>query len=381
MNKLKIAIFALLAIIVFTGCSIKKNDNAIMKINDTVVTKAEFDKAYETMAANNVFAQMGIDMKNDSDNVVALMMRDNVVSELIVKALLNEEIEKRKIEVSKEELENAEKDVIGKFGSKDQFLQLLKANGITYDKFRKDIEDDIKMKKFVDSIAMVSVGESEAKKYYDANQDKFKYPKRVRASHILIASNPEQIKEKLKEENKDITDEELAAKTEEIMQENRKKAEELLAKVKKSPASFAKVAKENSQDSLSAIRGGDLGFFAKEEMVEPFAEKAFSMKPNTISDTLVETPYGYHIIMVTDRNEAGTLSFEQSKKDIINYLESMDKIEILKNKVETLRKEAKIEYFDDSYNPETIQKKIKDSAKADPEVKKALEKQGEENKK
>ena len=379
MNKLKAAVLALLAIIVFTGCSVKKNDNDIMKINNTVITKAEFDKAYESMTANNIFAQMGVDLKNDPDNVFALMMKDKVISELIIKALLNEEMEKNKITVSKEELENAEKEVINKFGSKDQFLQLLKVNGITYDKFKKDIEEEIKMKKFVDSIAMVSVGESEAKKYYDENIDKFKYPKRVRASHILISSNPEQIKAKIRESNKDISDEELNAKTKEVMDANRKKAEELLAKVKKAPKTFAKVAKENSQDTASAVRGGDLGFFGKEEMVEPFAEKAFSMKPNTISD-IVETPYGYHIIMVTDRSEAGTNTFEETKKDIISYLESMDKVEILKNKVEELRKDAKIEYFDDAYNPENIQKKIKEAAKSNPEMQNTFENQGTENK-
>lgn len=379
MNKLKVAVFALLAIIVFTGCSVKKNDNDIIKINDTVITKAEYDKAYEAMTKNSVFAQMGVDLKDNPDDVFSLMMRDKVVSELIVKAILNDEMEKNKIAVTKEELENAEKDVIGRFGSKEQFLQLLKMNGITYDKFKKDIEEEIKMKKYVDSIAMVSVGESEAKKYYDENHDKFKYPNRVRASHILISSNPEQIKAKLKEENKDISDEELASKTEEIMNENLKKAEELLAKVKKAPNTFAKVAKENSQDTASALRGGDLGFFAKEEMVEPFAEKAFSMKPNTISE-IVQTPYGYHIIMVTDRAEAGTTSFEQAKKDIINYLESMDKVDILKNKIETLRKEANIEYLDDSYNPEKIQEKIKEAAKSNPELQKTFENQETENK-
>ncbi|MBQ9246089.1 peptidylprolyl isomerase [bacterium] len=371
MNKLKVAVFALLAIIVFTGCSVKKNDSDIIKINDTVITKSEYDKAYETMTKNNVFAQMGVDIKDNPDNVFALMMRDKVVSELIVKAILNEEMDKNKINVTKDELENAEKDVIGKFGSKEQFLQLLKMNGITYDKFKKDIEEEIKMKKYVDSIAMVSVGESEAKKYYDENKDKFKYPQRVRASHILISSNPEQIKAKLKEENKDITEEELTSKTEEVMNENLKKAEDILAKVKKAPNTFAKVAKENSQDTASAIRGGDLGFFGKEEMVEPFAEKAFEMKPNTISD-IVQTQYGYHIIMVTDRAEAGTTSFEQAKKDIINYLESMDKVDILKNKLEALRKEAKVEYLDDSYNPEKIQEKIKEAAKANPELQKTF---------
>ena len=100
--------------------------------------------------------------------------------------------------------------------------------------------------------------------------------------------------------------------------------------LKKNPSQFEKLARENSEDVASGQRGGDLGFFAYEEMVEPFAEKAFSMAPNTISE-VVETPYGYHIIMVTDRSEAGTLSFEKAKKDIINYLESLDKVDILIN--------------------------------------------------
>lgn len=379
MNKLKIAVFALMAMFIFTGCSLKKNDNDLIKINDTVITKSEFDKAYESVTSNNMFAQMGIDLKKDPDNVFALMLKEKVVSELLVKALLNDEMEKRKITVSKEELETGEKEIVDRFGTKDQFMQVLKLNGVTYDKFKKDLKDEIRLKKFVDSIAMVSIGETEAKKYYDENIDKFKYPKRVRASHILIAANPDQIKATLRKENKEITDEELAAKSAQQMKERLEKAESIQARVKKAPSTFAKEAKENSQDAASAIRGGDLGFFAKDEMVEAFANKAFEMAPNTISE-VVQTPYGYHIIMVTDRNEAGTLSFEQSKKDIINYLEGQDKVEILKNKIENLKKEAKIEYINPEYNPEEIQKKIKAEAEKNPEFK-ALTTMPQENKK
>ena len=371
MNKLKIAVFALLAMFIFTGCSLKKNDNDIIKINDTVITKKEYEKAYESVTSNNMFAQMGIDFKNDTDNVLALMMREKVVSELIIKALLAEEMDKRKITVTKEELETAEKEIVGKFGSKEQFVQLIKLNGITYETFKKDLEDEIKMKKFVDSVAMVSIGESEAKKYYDENQDKFKYPQRVRASHILISANPEQLAKKIVEEKKDVTQAELVKMVEKQMEELKDKAEKLQKQVKKAPSTFAKVAKENSQDTGSALRGGDLGFFAKDEMVEPFAKAAFELAPNTISE-VVQTPYGFHIIMATDRSEAGTLSFEQSKKDIINYLEGQDKVDILKNKIEALRKEAKIEYFNDEFNPEYIQKKIRESAKENPELQQAF---------
>ncbi len=370
-NKLKIGLFTLITMFVFTGCSLKNNDVDLAKINNTVITQSEYDKAYELVTSNNMFSQMGIDLKSDPNNVFALMMREKVMSELIVKALLNEEMDKRKITASKEEIEKTEKDIISRFGSREQLNQILKSNGVTYDQFKKDLIDEIKLKKFVDSIAMVSVGEKEAKKYYDENIDKFKYPQRVRASHILIAANPEQISAKLKEQNKELTDEELEAKTKEQMDLAKKTAEALLAKVKKEPSSFAKIAKENSQDAATAVRGGDLGFFAKDEMVEAFANKAFDMKPNNISE-VIQTPYGYHIIMVTDRSEAGQLSFEESKKDIISYLESQDKVDILKNKIEALRREAKIEYLNPDYNPENIQKKIKESSSDNPELQQAM---------
>lgn len=379
MNKIKVIAFAILAMFIFTGCSIKKNDTDIIKINDTVITKSEFDKAYNDVVSGKMFEQMGIDLKKDTNNIFALMMKEQVVSSLMVKALLNEEISKRKITVSKEEIENAEKEVTSKFGTKEQFTQILKTNGVSYDQFKKDLEEEIKMKKFVDSIAMVSIGDSVAKKYYDDNINKFKYPKRVRASHILISANPNQIKDKLKEENKDIKDEELNQKVQEEMDARLKKAEKLQAQLKAAPKTFAKVAKENSEDVASAIKGGDLGFFAEDEMVEPFAKVAFAITPNTISE-VVKTDFGYHIIMVTDRNEAGTLSFEQSKKDIISYLEGQDKVDILRNKIESLRKEAKIEYLDSDYNPEEIQKKIKAEAEKNPDLKALTQLNAEDNK-
>ncbi len=379
MNKLKVILTVLLAIFVFTGCSLKKNDEAIVKVNDTVITKNDFEKAYDSVTSNNMFSQMGIDLKNDKENVFSLMMQEKVISELIVNALVNEEMEKLKITVSKDELDQGEKEILAKFGSKEQFIEILKSNGVTYEKFRKDLEEEIKLKKFVDAIGIVSIGESEAKKYYMDNMDKFRYPKKVRASHILIMANPEQIKAKLKEENKDISDEELTKKTEEEMNTLRQQAEALQAKVKKAPSTFAKIAKENSQDVMTATRGGDLGFFAKDEMVEAFSNKAFNMKPNTISE-VIQTPYGFHIIMVTDRKEAGTYTFAESKADIINYLESQDKVDILKNKIESLRKDAKIEYLDENYNPDKLQEKIKTAAANNPQAQEVFGQNPEEQK-
>ena len=366
MNRIKSLLIIFLAVVVFTGCGVK-NSNAIIKVDDNVITQRDFKKAFETVSGG-MLKSLGIDEKKDPDNIMILMAKEQVISQLIINALINNEIEQNKISVSKEELENAEKEITGKFASKEQFLEILKSNGVTYDDFKKNLEQEIKIKKYVDSIAMVSVGEAEAKKYYKENPDKFKYPQQVRASHILISANPEVIKSKIKKDNKDVNDEELNAEVQKQLDEAKKKAEELLAKAKKNPSSFAQLAKENSQDTFSAIKGGDLGFFTKDEMVEEFSKIAFSLKPNTIS-SIVQTPYGYHIIMVTDRKEAGKYTFEETKKDIIAVLEDQDKLSIFRNKISELGKNAKIEYFDDNYNPEIIQKKIKEAAKDNPELK------------
>ena len=88
------------------------------------------------------------------------------------------------------------------------------------------------------------------------------------------------------------------------------------------------------------------------------------MKPNTISETLVKTPYGYHIIKVTDRTEAGTQPFVKVKDEIKFYLETQKQIEVLKNLTTGLMKSAKVEYLDVSFKSDNnVLKKAAENAK------------------
>ena len=86
-------------------------------------------------------------------------------------------------------------------------------------------------------------------------------------------------------------------------------------------------------------------------MVPEFSNAAFAMKPNTVSDNLVKSNYGYHIIKVTDRIEAGSTPYAKTKDDIKFYLETQEQIRVLKKLTEGLQKTAKIEYLDNTYNP------------------------------
>lgn len=364
MRKLKLfaTMLAASATLMLCGCV---NHNAVVTVNGQAITKAQYEKAFDAVADNSMFAQMGIDVKKDPASFMHLMIKDRVMNELIIKELLDQEISKRHIKVSKEDMDKQVKVIIDKVGSKEKFNQLLKENGISPSQFKKDLADEVKIQKLVDTLAVVSISDKDALKFYNENKDKFKNPDKVRASHILVSANAEELSAKISAKNKNMSEADVKAQAEKEMAEQKAKAQKILAQVKKDSKSFAKVAKSESDDTQSAQQGGDLGFFGKEEMVEPFSKAAFSMKPNTISE-IVQTPYGYHIIMVTDRAKAGVEPFNNVKEEIKEFLSNQEKVKALQQFVDTLKNNANIQYNDASFDPQNIQKMLKEQAKSNP---------------
>lgn len=164
----------------------------------------------------------------------------------------------------------------------------------------------------VDFMRSVSVDDAEVKKFYEENAAKFQSNEQRRASHILIAFG--------------------VSATPEQKQQAKAKTEEILAAIKKDPKSFEALAIKNSQDPGSAVKGGDLGSFARGAMVKPFEDAAFSMKINQISD-LVESEFGYHIIKVTEITGSnsdfnslkpqikGDLMFQKAQEEFVKQAE------------------------------------------------------------
>ncbi|WP_422846286.1 SurA N-terminal domain-containing protein [Acidovorax sp. M2(2025)] len=143
----------------------------------------------------------------------------------------------------------------------------------------------------LDSVrAGIVLNEDDLRTYYQENVARMAGKEERRASHILVNAPKEA----------SAADREKA----------KARAQELLAQVRKAPASFADVAKKSSDDKGSAAAGGDLNFFGRGAMVKPFEEAAFALKKGEISD-LVETDFGYHIIQLTDIKAPRQPSFEE----------------------------------------------------------------------
>ena len=139
------------------------------------------------------------------------------------------------------------------------------------------------------------VNEADLRTYYEQNAGRLSGQEERRASHILINAPKTASAEDRKKA--------------------RAKAEEVLGSARRSPDSFADLARKNSQDTGSAPNGGDLDFFARGAMVKPFEEAVFAMKKGDISD-IVETEFGYHIIRLTDIKVPKTRSFEDMRAQL-----------------------------------------------------------------
>lgn len=141
----------------------------------------------------------------------------------------------------------------------------------------------------------LAVSDEDVRKFYADNTARYTAAEERRASHVLIK-----------------VDKAMSAADK---AKAKARAEELLAQARKSPASFAELARKNSQDPGSAAQGGDLDFFGRGSMVKPFETAAFSLKQGEISDVF-ETDFGYHFLTVTGVRGGQKKAFEEVRAEI-----------------------------------------------------------------
>src|ERR1700752_4141742 len=90
-----------------------------------------------------------------------------------------------------------------------------------------------------------------------------------------------------------------------ILVKDEELAKRLREELRQDPSKFEELAKQNSTDTATAARGGDLGFFGQGRMVPPFEQAAFALEKVGDMSEVVKSPFGYHIIKLTERKEGG----------------------------------------------------------------------------
>ena len=358
MKSTKLLATLLVAGMLFTGCGLK-NSQAIIKVNDAVITQNDFDKLMDKQIAASPFAKMGMgDIKKDKDGVLYLMSERAVITQLVIQELLDQESKARGIKVSNKDVDKAIEKIIDKVGGKDNLSNMLKQNNVSISQFKSDIKTQVKMQKLAHTAKNVKVSDKEVKDFYNKNINKFKHGEQVRAYHILLMTDPMQITQEITNNGKkEIAESEMNKKIEETVKEREALANKIANELKADTTKFSQYAKKYSHDTISAQKGGDLGYFEAKVMVPEFSKAAFGAKPNTIVGP-VKTQYGYHVILVTDRRPAGVESFDKIKNNLKESLTSEKEIKALDGILNAAKKKANIEYIDKQYNPDEITKKL-----------------------
>ncbi len=290
-----------------------KAQNAAI-VNGTPIPMSEYEAALDRH--NRQVAMTG-----KTPNPKDMSASKQVLDSLIAHELLQQEVKKSGIKVDDAEV-NAQLETVKKSSSPEDFAKILKQMGITEQEMKDHFASQLAVGKLVEKELgpKVVVTPEEMKAFYDGHPEVFKTPDMIRASHILAKVD------------KTATPEEKAKALEKI-----KAAQKRV----QGGEDFAAVAKEMS-DCPSKANGGDLDFFSKGQMAPAFENAAFSMQPGQTSD-IVETEFGYHIIKVTGKKDASTMSFDEVKPKIEQYLKREKMTKEYSQYVEALKSKAKIE--------------------------------------
>lgn len=245
-------------------------ENKVMaKVNDIEITQGDIQAFLHSLGQ-----QTAMQIQSQPDGL------ERIVYELVNQNLMYLEAKDKNLEEDeafKSDLENAKKNLLIQY-SVNKFLKA------------------------------ITVTDEEVKEYFEANQEQFKKPEAMTASHILVE------------------DEDLA--------------NEILKNIKNGQ-SFEDAAKEHST-CPSKDRGGDLGEFTRGSMVPEFEDAAFASDLGLV-DQAVKTEFGYHIIKVVEKNEAQTPDFEEVKEQVKQTMIQSKQQEAYMEKTNELKEKYTVE--------------------------------------
>jgi peptidyl-prolyl cis-trans isomerase C len=290
--------------------------SVVARVNGDEISRTDFEKAVRTLEGR----AGGPVPSTERDRIYR-----QVLDELIAYRLLLQESRSRKIVIPDADVAARLASVRGQFPSEEAFTGMLAQQQLTVEQAQSEMKNELIIAKLLESeiAPKIAVGARDVAAFYEQNPAEFQIPGQVRARHILISASRD-----------------ADAST---RQAARDQAAGLLKRAR-AGEDFAALAKEFSQDAGSAVSGGDLGFFKPGDMVGPFNDVAFSLAPGAISD-LVETDFGYHIITVVEKQAPRSVSLDEARPSIEEYLQTMSRRQHTQAFVQGLRDKGKVDVY------------------------------------
>ena len=291
----KIILLFLTLLLLISGCRKRPEEKGIVaRVNGEPITFEEFNKAL-------------LPYSPSKEEIPGLKRR--VLDQLIEKRFKLQEARRLGLTVTDEELNQRIKETMGSY-PKNEFVTFLTKEGTTFEDWKNGIRENILLEKLITSQVYlpIKVNKKEITAYYQEHQDQFREPKRFRIRQILL--------------------------------ESREEAEKILNSLRKGEG-FEELARKKSL-SPDKERGGDMGYFSKEEMLAEWEEAVGKLSPGEVSYP-VESPYGWHIFKLEEIKSPRILSLKEARKEIKEKLLLERRERALKEWLLGLRVRAEIE--------------------------------------
>jgi len=264
-------------------------------------------------------------------------LKREALDQLIEQEVLFQEAERRKVVASQADAEKAVAVLRAQFRKPGGFERKLERGGFDERSYAEYVRRQLSIRRLLDqevAAARIAVSDQEVHDLYASRPELFMEPEQVRVRHVLVGTRPEA----------SVAEREKA----------RRAAERLLAAARRKGADFAALARKHSADP-SAPSGGDLGFISRGQMVGPFEDAAFALRPGEISP-VVETIFGFHVIKAEERRAAVQIPEAEAREQIRKKLLG-EKVEaVLKERIAALRAAARIEILSSLQPSETATK-------------------------
>lgn len=308
MKIILIIVIAFFGVSIFYGLgqyrSSQQRKLYIAEVNGVGITFNQWQTAF-----SNAISRYDDITLSSMDQSLINSFKNNILEQIINYELLFQQAKKEKVKISKGDINLEIEKIKDNFSSPEEFNKVLKANKLTLTQLKDDIKRQLMIKYILEETqSKINITDDELLEYYNKNKESFFESEKVHARHILVETE-EEAKNIIRQLNEGIID-------------------------------FAELAKEKSI-CPSAENGGDLGFFAKGQMVKEFEEAAFSLKPGEISE-IVKTEFGYHIIKCEEIKEEYSPSFEEVTDQINNILRYQRENEATLALISRLKEEANI---------------------------------------
>ncbi|NBI27529.1 peptidylprolyl isomerase [Chengkuizengella marina] len=290
--------------------------------NTTVANDGQSSESNEQAASESDVVAIVNDEQIDKNKLFDLMVQQlgketsgALVQQLIDQTLVSQELAKKGLVVTDEELANGISKEIenfkASFGSEEEVEAYLLQYGMSMEDYEKIVEDMVPFQLEIEKLfeSEIDVTDEEITKYYEENLSFYTENEQVKASHILV--------------------------------ETKEEAEAIMQQINDG-VDFAELAKEHSIDPGSGANGGDLGFFGRDMMVPEFEEAAFNLSVGEMSE-IVQSEFGFHIIKVTDKKEAKTPTLEEKQEEIKEELIKVKTSEQYQLWIEEVKTESEIE--------------------------------------